>query len=266
MPLSHAAWIALAAVTSLLASWYGVGAIHLWLRSRVLLGPISTEVKKTLRQLLNVSRQGERLKLTRVILLYIGIGAFVVAIAAREWLGLVASVAPFVLIAWMSVRSTTAPVTLILGTSTYSSIRRQHAIMRRLSPFRVVSLLDVDVPWDKPLANKMALDCFRTTNEDDWWLVITKLMEITPILTIDAAAETAGVIRECRHILSTNLWRKCVFLTPPDGSAPILDHLLPMPGVQPRNLQMVCYEEAADVIAAKVAQFGQRRAGSRLLE
>jgi len=266
MTLSQAVWAMSAAATSVFACWYGVGATQMWLRTRAMLGPLSSEVHKTLRQLLDVSRQGEGLKLTRITLLYIGIAALVVAIAAREWLGLVVSTAPFVLIAWMDIRTTTAPVALILGTSTQSSIRRQRAIKRRLSPLRVVSLLNVDVPWDKPLAIEMSLDCFRTTNEDDWWLVVTRLMEIAPVLAIDAVAETSGVLREGRHILGTNLWQKCLFLTSPDGSAPVLDRLLPMSGVQRRNLRIVRYEEAAHVIAAMVAQLGRRRADSILRE
>jgi hypothetical protein len=254
MVLSQALWIASAAATSVVACWYGVLATHMFLRSRVVLGPLPSEAHVTLHRLLDVSRQGDRLKLTRVILLYGGIGVLVVAIAAREWLGVIVSVAPFVLIAWMDVRTTTAPVVLLLGTSTHSSIRRQRAIKHRLSPLRVVSLLDVDVPWDTSLANEMTLDCFRTTNEDDWWLVITRLMDIAPILAIDAAAETTGVLREGRHILSADLWRKCLFLTPPDGSAPILDRLLPMPGVQRRDLRVVRYEEATHAIAVMVGQ------------
>lgn len=164
---------------------------------------------------------------------------------------------PFILIAWMDVRTTTAPVVLVLGTSTHSSIRRQRAIKRRLSPLRVVSLLDVDVPWDTSLANETTLDWFRTTNEDDWWLVVTGLMEIAPILVIDAAAETAGVLRECRHILGADLWRKCLFLTPPDGSAPVLDRLLPIPGVERQQLQLVPYEDGAHACATMLAQLGR---------
>ena len=266
MVLAQVLWTASAAITSVVACWYGVLATHMWLRSRVVLGPMPSEAHETLRRLVDVSRQGDRLKLTRVTLLYGGIGALVVAIAAREWLGVVVTVAPFVLIAWMDVRTTTAPIVLILGTLTHSSIRRQRAVKHRLSPLRVVSLLDVDVPWDTSLANEMTLDCFRTTNENDWWLVITRLMEIAPILVIDAAAETAGVLREGRHILGADLWRKCLFLTPPDGFAPVLDRLLPMPGVQRRDLRVVRYEEAAHAIAVMVARLGQRRVGSPLRE
>lgn len=257
MVLPEILWIVTAATTSAVACPYGVLAAQMWLRSRMVLGPLPSEAHEALRRLLEVSRQGDGLKLTRITLFYVGIGALVVTIAARAWLGIVVTVAPFIIIAWMDVRTTTAPVVLILGTSTHSSIRRQRTIKRKLSPLRVVSLLDVDVPWDTSLSNEMSLDCFRTTNEDDWWLVITKLMKIAPILAIDAAAETAGVLREGRHILGADLWRKCLFLTPPDGSAPVLDRLLPVPGVERKQLKLVPYEGAARACTTMVAELGR---------
>jgi hypothetical protein len=261
MTLSQILWIGSAAAISVVAAWYGLLTAHISLRSRAVLGPMPPQARVALRMLLDVSEQGRGLMLTRLTLFYGGIGVLVVALAAREWLGLVVAAAPFILMASMDVRTTTVPVALILGTSTHSSIKRQRAIKHRLSPLRVVSLLNVDVPWDTSLSREMALDCFRTTNEDDWWLVITRLMEIAPILAIDAAAETAGVLREGQHILNADLTRKCLFLTPPDGSAPVLERLLPMPGVQRRDLQIVCYEEAAHTVAMMAAQLGRRRAG-----
>jgi hypothetical protein len=262
MAFHHMWWFGLAAPLLTVGAYYGVLAAHMWLRTRAVLGPMPPEVRVTLHRLLDVSRQGDGLNLMRLGLFYGGLGALVVGFVAREWLGPAVAAAVFVLIAWMDVRTTTVPVALVLGTSTHSSITRQRAIKLRLSPLRVVSLLDVDVPWDANLASEMALDCFRTTNEHDWWLVITRLMDIVPILAIDAAAETAGVLREGRHILSAELTRKCLFLTPADGSAPILDCLLPMPGVERQNLRFVHYEEAPRAIAAMVAQLPQRRATS----
>lgn len=258
MSLSQVLWLGSATVTSVIAAYYGMLAARLWLRSRSVLGPTLPETRKSLRRLLDVSRQGSRLTLTRLTLFYGGLGVFVVAVTAWEWPWTVLAVAPFVLIWWMDVRTTTPPVALILGTSTHSSIRRQRAINYRLSPLRVVSLLDVEVPWDSSLTNETVLDCFRTTNEDDWWLVITRLMEITPILLIDTGAETAGVLREGRHIFESDLWRKCLFLTPPDGSAPILDRLLPMSGVLRQELRIVRYDQAAHACATKVAQLRQQ--------
>jgi hypothetical protein len=259
MPLGQILWISLAAIASPVGVYYGVLAVHMWRRSRIALGPTPPEMPSKLRQLIKVSRQADSLSFARVTLFYGGIGAFIVAVLARELLGLAVAASPFALLLWMHVRTTTPPVVLILGTSTHSSIRRQRAIKRKVSPLRVVSLLDADVPWDENLKNEMALDCFRTTNQDDWWLVITQLMEVAPILAIDAAADTSGVLREGRHIFGAGLTHKCLFLTPEDGSAPILDRLLPTLGVQRRDLRFAKYEEAAGIIAVMVARIANRR-------
>ena len=254
-------WIGSAAATSMVAATYAFLGAHMWLRSRCVLGPVPPEANETLRVLLHVSRQGDSLKLMRIVLFYGVLSAFIVALAARELLGLVVAVALLAVIVWMHIRTTTVPVALILGTSNHSSIKRQRVVKHRLSPLRVVSLLDIDVPWDPTLTKELVLDCFRTTNEDDWWLVITRLMDIVPIIAIDAAAETPGVLREGSHILGSDLARRCLFLTPPDGSAPILDRLLPMPGLRRQDLLIVHYGEAPRVITAMVSELGRRRTG-----
>lgn len=94
MVLPEVLWTATAVTTSVVACWYGVLAAHIWLRSRMVLGPLPTDAHETLRRLLEVSRQGDRLKLTRIVLFYAGVGALLITIAAREWLGIVVTVAP----------------------------------------------------------------------------------------------------------------------------------------------------------------------------
>jgi hypothetical protein len=194
------------------------------------------------------------------MLAYAGFGVLLVTVAAGEWLGLVIAAAPFVWIWWMRIRTTTAPAVLLLGTSTPTSIARQRDVKRRISPLRVVSLLDVDAPraWDPALASEMGLDCFRTANDDDWWPVIVRLLEITPVIAIDSAAQTAGVLREVAYILRSGVRRKCIFLTPPDGSAPALDCLLPVEGVERNALRFARYEDGPRVIANTIARLASR--------
>jgi hypothetical protein len=253
MFLGRALWIAASLGLAAVAANYAWHAANTRLQSRRVLGPAGRESRLTLQRLVDVSRQGNRMKFTRLLLLYAGVGAFVVALAAREWLGLIIAATPFILVWWMNIRMTTLPAVLLLGTSTHTSLRRQRDVKRRLSPLRVVSLLDVDIPWDSDLADEMLLDCYRTRSEADWWPVITGLMDIAPVIAIDAAAETPGVLREGSHILRTELVHKCLFLTPPDGSAPILDRLLPSSGVERRKLRVARYEEAPTALVAMIA-------------
>jgi hypothetical protein len=259
--LAACLWIVAAVVSGIVAGNYALLGARLWLKSRSVVGPLSAEARRTLRNLLDISRQGNRLCEARVMLLYAGLSVLAVALAASQWLGLVIAAAPLVLIWWMDVRTMTAPAVLLLGTSTHSNIKRQRDVKRQLSPLRVVSLLDVDVPWDHALADEMTLDCFRTTNEDDWLPVVTRLMDIAPVIAIDTGIVTAGLLREGRHILgSTELVRKCLFLTPPDGSAPLLDRLLPSARLERRELRVARYEEAPGVIAAMIAKLIPREA------
>jgi len=88
MSVSQMLWLGSAAITSVIAAYYGVLATHRWFRSRSLLGPTLPETRETLRRLLAVSRQGNSLTLIRLTLFYGGLSFLVVAVAAREWPGL----------------------------------------------------------------------------------------------------------------------------------------------------------------------------------
>jgi hypothetical protein len=84
-------------------------------------------------------------------------------------------------------------------------------------------------------------------------------MELSPIIVIDAASETPGVMREGKHILSSALARKCLFLTPADGYAPILDYLLPTTQYEREHLRIIAYEEAIGAIVGMVAEVTRLR-------
>jgi hypothetical protein len=240
---------------------YGSLAARIWLHTRAILGPTTPEDRAAMKALVDVSQEGNPLLWARLMLLYAGFGALLVGLLTRENLGLLAATAAGALIWWMRVRSTTPPIVLVLGTSTITAIRRQRAIKRRLAPLRVVSLLDVDVPWATDLRHEMSLDCFRTTNEDDWWEVVLRLIHRSPVIAVDAAATTTGVDREARYVLGSAHARKCVFLTPADGFAPILDRLLPATGAERRGLRIASYEEAPQAIALMVNLARERRSG-----
>lgn len=235
-------WLAAAAVPLIVSLGYGVLAAHMWLRSRLVLGPTSAETRRLLQELVDLSRQGDGLRWTRLVLLYASIGLLLVALASGEWKWLLPAVAPLIMLWWIRVRTTTPPLVLLLGTSTHTSVRRHRDVKRAVSPLRVVSLLDSEIPWDRELAREVALDCYRTTDDDEWWRVLTRLMEIVPIIAIDAAARTPGVLREMDYIRESNLARKCLFLTPPDGSASIVG--------DGGDLRFALYEDAARAIVA----------------
>jgi hypothetical protein len=253
-------WVAATGVLVVAAGIWGLQAVYMLLRTHAVLGAVSSEAREGIRNLLDVSRQGATLKHSRTVLLYLGLGSLVVFVFTREWLALVVAATPFVLMSWIRIRTTTPPVVLLLGTSTHTAVQLQRNIKRRVAPLRVVSLLDMDFPWDRDLANEMSLDCFRTTNAADWWAVVVTLIQSSPIIAIDAAANTVGVIREGEHLLGSGLFRKCLFLTPPDGFAPILDRLLPESHLKRHDLHIVSYEEAPGAVAGMLAELGRMQA------
>ena len=81
-------------------------------------------------------------------------------------------------------------------------------------------MLDVGINTDADTAGSLNLDCLRTEEDDDWWKVIVLLIELAPIVVINADAENPGVIREATHLVSEDITYKTIFLSNRD--APLL--------------------------------------------
>lgn len=94
-----------------------------------------------------------------------------------------------------------------------------------VAPLRVVSLLDVPATQRSNVQSLMELDILRTESDDDWWRVITALIEVSTVIIIDADAETPGVIREFLHIIANHYEYKTIFLTV--SNAPLLSRARP---------------------------------------
>lgn len=246
-----------------IALWYGSLAGHLLIKTRRVIGPTSARAREAVRDLVRVARGYPNLVWTRIVLQYSGAGALFLSLLARDWVWLAVAVMPFTLLWWMRVRTTVPPIALLLGSSTITAIKRHREMKRRINPLRVVSLFEADVPWNSDLTHELALDCFRTRADDDWWIVVTRLMDISPIIAIDAAADTEAVMRETRYALRTGLAQKCLFMTPADGFAPLLDRLLPGTEYERRDLHITTYDHAADAILGMVADASRaRRSGT----
>ena len=144
------------------------------------------------------------------------IGAFLLNDA--RWLGIVVMIVG--LRWWLWVRTTTPPFVLFLSTSEAMSVEQHHRLKLSVSPLRVVSLLDVGINTDADTAGSLNLDCLRTEEDEDWWKAIVLLIELAPIVVINADAESPGVIREATHLVSEDITYKTIFLSNRD--APLL--------------------------------------------
>jgi len=107
-------------------------------------------------------------------------------------------------------------VVLFLSTSDAWSIEVHRQAKRLVSPVRVVTLLDLGNSPSSDTADELLLDCLRTGNDDDWWKVITILIDLAPLVVINADSESPGVVREALHLISRDITYKTVFLTKGD--------------------------------------------------
>ncbi len=250
-------WAVAAIGTAPVTMFYTLNALRMWVQSRFYLRSTGREGREKMLRLRQVSAEGDRLAFTRLMLLYIGAAVLVVALLARMFLGVIVAVMPFALVWWLQVRTTTPPVALLLGSSNVIGVQRQREAKRRLSPLRVVSMLNVHIPWDKALTLDVQLDCFRTSNDEDWLIAVHDLMKLTPFLCLDARAPTPPVLLEARRILDGDLWKRCLFITAGDGSLPVVEAILPKGEIIKRNLRVAYGEDAAAVLESMVVETRQ---------
>ena len=119
------------------------------------------------------------------------------------------------------------PPTVFLLTTTATGTPQLHAkisfVVRRL---RAVALLKVKRS-DEDLASVFTrLDCFRTESDDDdtWVYVVEKLLQIAPIVVLDARVVTDAVLLEAKRTLVPSVAYKLILLVGQSGERLLLDH------------------------------------------
>src|SRR5260370_8239932 len=133
-------WIAATGFLAVVVGIYGFQGVYMLLRTRAVLGHVSTDGREGVRKLLEVSQQGPTLTHTSTVLLYVGLGSLLVFLVTREWLALVVAATPFTLISWLRIRTTTPPIVLLLRPSTPPPLRPPPDIQPCVPPLRVLSL------------------------------------------------------------------------------------------------------------------------------
>ncbi len=200
--------------------WYAFLGVNQHWESTRMLRPIATEARQIMSALCRISQAnrtaGRSIPLMNFVAVIGLIGAFLLKDA--RWLGIVVMIVG--LRWWLWVRTTTPPFVLFLSTSEAMSVEQHHRLKLSISPLRVVSLLDVGINTDADTAGSLNLDCLRTEEDEDWWKVIVLLIELAPIVVINADAESPGVIREATHLVAEDITFKTIFLTNRD--APLL--------------------------------------------
>ncbi|MFH0953137.1 MAG: hypothetical protein V1873_02280 [Verrucomicrobiota bacterium] len=97
---------------------------------------------------------------------------------------------------------------LVLGASTTPRLKLQHALMCKLFPFRVVSLIEQRTAADNRLA---AGQCFRTITES-WEASVTAFARVVALIILDLRDHTGFVADEAKIIAVENLGYKTIVL------------------------------------------------------
>ena len=205
--------------------FYGLVAMHIYIKSRRIIGPISSEIRRIMISLCTVSRMARVVTVSRHLCFYAGLMSVLASFVFANWRLLFVLQLVVVVQAWLWVRISTPPVIILLSSSHPKCIKRHWGYKRLASPLRVVSLLDFDQAHTRH-ETELHLDCLRATNDDDWWKDIAILLNLTPIIIIDTSIVTDGVLREAQYVLSSSLTYKNIFLTGLRGEHPILDRIL----------------------------------------
>lgn len=200
--------------------WYALLGVNQHREAARMLRPITSEARQVMSALCRISQAnrvaGRSIPLMNCVAAIGIIGAFF--LKDIRWLGIVAMIVG--LRWWLWVRTTTPPFVLFLSTSEALSVEQHHRLKLAVSPLRAVSLLDIGINTDADTAGSLNLDCMRTEEDDDWWKVIVLLIELAPIVVINADAESPSVIREATHLVSEDITFKTIFLSNRD--APLL--------------------------------------------
>jgi hypothetical protein len=110
------------------------------------------------------------------------------------------------------------PVVLLLTSSSERTIDLLLSINNGIAPLRAVALLKIK------LCQQLIIgDNLRTVDEKLWKSIVHQLIEISPIVVIDARAKSGPVAEETFLMLAPERVGKAIFLLEPDGRCPSLD-------------------------------------------
>ncbi|MCD4811974.1 hypothetical protein K8R14_05280 [bacterium] len=205
--------------------FYGINAFHILLKTRQLIGHISRMTRNKMKQLALVSHQYRLIRGGNALLFFLGLFGILLFVAFNDTRMLSLSTLSLGVLLWLRVRISMPPIALLLASSNQCSIARHWAYKRFVSPLRVISLLDKTGRIDDRKSSELEFDCLRTNNDNDWWVVITTLMDFAPLLLFDATATTEGVIRERDYVISSGLLYKSMFARGSEGECPLIDSL-----------------------------------------
>lgn len=230
-----------------IGAFYGWLGFHHWRESRRVLKNFHSADRRVMAVLCRISEANQVVYGSKALMLLTALASVTAAILLQEprWLGIALMVAA--LRGWLWVRVTTPPFILFLSSSDSLSVGIHRQLKRLVSPLRVVTLLALEKSPSAETADELLLDCLRTSNTDDWKKVIYVLIDMAPVVIINADAETAGVHEEAIYITTNKLMFKTAFMTQSDAR---LLRLQPEPAASASSCFVVPTSKLRELIIA----------------
>jgi hypothetical protein len=146
-------------------------------------------------------------------------------------------VGPFALIGSLCLSLLLVPPTvLVLSSSTDEQVRWALTLKNFIGWRRVVSMLDTGYMavapragdlWSVTLKRSATLpDVLRTSGAQGWQVRVKELIDLSPIVVVDARTFTPALLFEASAALARRNCHKALFVCEEDGYCPLLEHLL----------------------------------------
>lgn len=156
------------------------------------------------------------------------------------------------------------PTVLVFSSSTDKQLRWVSGLKQFTGGRRIMSLLDTgylsvrpatkDLLWFVAVRAGALTDVLRTSGKDDWRKRVRELIDITPIVIVDARVCTEAVLFEASSVLAPECAHKAIFVSEDDGAAPVLERLLDAGRLPPgRRLNVVKEGELGELLKKLVA-------------
>lgn len=122
------------------------------------------------------------------------------------------------------------PYVLMLGASSEATGKTLSRLSNAAFPFRIVALLDTQRTGHYRSSFSWITDDLRTVNEHDWRTLVDRLVDVLPVIVLDARTDRPVVVQEAESLLHRpERLRRSTFVITEDGKAPALT----MNGVHP---------------------------------
>lgn len=145
------------------------------------------------------------------------------------------------------------PTALVLTSSTDRQTRwalglgpgmRFHRVVSLLDTGHIKHTLDASNLWEAVSRRSLTLtDVLRTADTRTWREAIRQLVELTPVIILDARECTPAILYEAGLVLSPEHVYKAIFVSENDGRCPVIERLLAEGHAAPDRMVSVVREE-----------------------